>query len=118
MPGRRRQRAWPGGLQITISVETPALGWLVHRGYIPNKFSLQTMPSFFLADTAVRLEVVGQTFVSELRPAWTLLEIEKYFVVDVSNDHGAQIRVDLLRHLQPQQGAVATGTHARWLVQP
>ena len=70
----------PDGLQIFI-FETLALGGLVLRGYIPHKFALHTTPAFVLADTAVRLEVVGQTFISELRPARTVLEIVQYFFV-------------------------------------
>ena len=66
----------PDGLQIGIAVETLALGGLVLRGYIPHKFALHTTPAFVLADTAARLEVVGQTFISELRPARTVLLFE------------------------------------------
>ena len=66
------------------------MGGLVLRGHIPHKFALQMQSAFVLADAAVRLEVVGQTFISELRPARTVLDIVKYFFVEESRTNGAR----------------------------
>ena len=80
--GEKGSALGPDGLQVRVAIEPLAQGGLVLLSNIPHNFPLDATLAFFLADAAVWLEVVCQTLIAQVLPAWTLLEVVQDLLVE------------------------------------